>query len=294
MATLIVGWAATGGAAAAAPAFRSERITVEVQGAARPVGPDVILIPGLGSSPKVWATTVAAHPERRFHLVQVHGFAGTPVGGNAQGPVSAPVAEEVARYIREQGLKTPALIGHSMGGTIAIMTAARHPGQVGRLMVVDMIPFMGAMFGPPGTTPESVRPMADQIRTAMSAPPSTASKAQLKTMIDSMVRTENRRAEVLADSRASDQGVVARAFHELIVTDLRPELAGIKAPATVLYVRAAESPLNETQMDGVYRMSYAGLPGARLARVPDSAHFIMFDAAEHFQGEVRSFLSAPR
>src|SRR3546814_2115520 len=101
----------------------SSRISVVVQGS----GPDVVLIPGLTASRDMWQGTVAAMPGYRYHLVQVAGFAGTPAGGNASGKVVAPVAAEIARYIDEANLRTPALIGHSMGGTLAMMIAARHP-----------------------------------------------------------------------------------------------------------------------------------------------------------------------
>ena len=272
--------------------FTSDRIAVAVQGPARPVGPDVILVPGLSSSPKAWASTVAANPTRRFHLVQVKGFAGTAPGANAQGPVSGPVAEEVARYIEAAKLRRPALVGHSMGGTIALMTAARHPDRVGRVMVVDMVPFMGVLFGPPGATPASVRPIADQIRAGMTSAPSAAGEAQLKMMIDGMVRTEAMRPVALADSRASDRTTSANAFHELITTDLRPELARITAPTTVLYVRLPTAPVSAEQMDALYRTSFAGLQGVQLKRIPDSWHFIQWDAPERFNAELRAFLDA--
>lgn len=275
-------------AVASAPAFASERITVRVEGQ----GSDVVLIPGLSSSPTVWAETVGAHPGHRFHLVQLNGFAGAPARGNADGVVAAPAAEEIARYIREQGLQKPAVIGHSMGGTMAMMAAARHPDLVGKVLVVDMLPWIGVFFGPPGATVEQVRPVADQIRAGMSGPPSPQGEAMLTQTINGMIRTEGRRAGVLAESRASDRGVSARAYHELVTTDLRPELPKISAPVTVLYVQPGGSPLTEAQTDGLYRQAYAGLRGAQLKRIPDAAHFIMFDQPERFQAEVRSFLAA--
>ncbi len=45
--------------------FSSERISVKTQGA----GGDVILIPGLNSSPRVWAEMIAAVPGYRYHLL---------------------------------------------------------------------------------------------------------------------------------------------------------------------------------------------------------------------------------
>src|SRR5690606_40168966 len=153
--------------------FESGRFHVRVDGPEAPVG-DVILIPGLSSSPHVWDLLTNELTGRyRVHRIHVQGFAGAAAEDNAEGPVSAPVAEDIARYIREQGLDRPAVIGHSMGGTIGMMLAARHPDSVGRLMVVDMIPFVGAMFGEPGTnpTPESIAPMADMIYQGMANAP---------------------------------------------------------------------------------------------------------------------------
>ncbi len=116
--------------------FKSDRISVTTEGE----GSDVILIPGLNSSPRVWREMVRAVPGHRYHLVQVSGFAGQAKGGNTEGAVAAPVAEEIARYIAASGLKKPAVIGHSMGGTIGLMLAARHPDLPSKLMVVDMFP----------------------------------------------------------------------------------------------------------------------------------------------------------
>ena len=96
--------------------FESGRFHVRVDGPARPVG-DVILIPGLSSSPEVWdGLTEQLKGRYRVHRIHVQGFAGAPVEDNASGPVAAPVAEDLARYIAEQGLNKPAVIGHSMGG----------------------------------------------------------------------------------------------------------------------------------------------------------------------------------
>lgn len=273
-------------ASVAQPSFASDRIVVTTTGS----GPDVILVPGLSSSPKVWATTTAAVPGYRYHLVQVKGFAGVSAEANASGNVAAPVAEEIARYIRDKGLTRPAVIGHSMGGTMGLMLAARHPDAVSRLMVVDMMPFMGAMFGPPGTTPESVRPIAEQIRTGMSGPSSPQGEAMLTQAINGMVRTEAARPPILADSRASDRAASANSFYELITTDLTPELPRIAVPLRVLYVTPAGAPISDAQMDAFYKAAYAPVRQATLTRVPDSAHFIMVDQAARFQDEVRTFL----
>lgn len=272
--------------ALAQDAFSSNRISVSVEGR----GKDVILIPGLSSQPRVWKSTAAAVPGHRYHFVHVAGFAGKTADGNAEGVVAAPVADEIARYIKEAGLRKPAVIGHSMGGSIGMMLAARHPEAVGKLMIVDMLPFMGAMFGPPGATPEQVRPVADAMRDGMKNSPVEARRAQIEKTIAGMINTAAERPAVVEDSMVSDIDVSARAMHELIVTDLRPELANIAAPTTVLYVVPTGAPFTPEQIDAFYKASYANLKGATLTRIPDAAHFIMYDSPARFQAEVKAFL----
>ena len=269
-----------------APAFTSDRISVAVQG----TGPDVVLIPGLSSHPDVWAGTVAAVPGYRYHLVHVAGFAGKPAGANASGPVIEPVAEEIARYIRESRLERPALVGHSMGGTWAMLVASRHPELASRVMVVDMLPFLGAMFGGPNATPETLRPIAEQMRQGMASAPAAARRQQIEPMIATMVRTESLRRGVVEQSLASDQAVSAQAFSEIIVNDYRPELRNIRVPMTVLWVLPPQAPFGPEQMEQYYRASYANAPQAVLRRIPDSYHFIMYDQPEVFQRELRAFL----
>lgn len=272
--------------AAPAPGFQSDRISVVTRGQ----GSDVILIPGMGSHRDVWATTADALDDtHRVHIVQVNGFAGFPAAGNAEGTVSAPVAEEIARYIAENNLQRPAVIGHSMGGTIGLMLAARHPDSVGKLMVVDMFPFMGAMFG--GQTSDAVRPVADGIRSQMLAAPPGSTGGMIEQMIANMTNTEGVRPELVRQARESDRTTIANSFHELIVTDLRPELANITAPTTVLYVIPPNAPISREQYIGYMEMSYATLPNKRIVLIEDSYHFIMIDAFDRFMQEVNGFLA---
>ena len=279
------------GAAALSPAyaaqFSSERITVNAEG----TGKDVILIPGMGSSPRVWRELVKALPGYRYHLVQVKGFAGVAPGANTEGRVAAPVAEEIARYIAVGKLERPAVIGHSMGGTMGLMLAGRHPGAVSKVMVVDMMPFLGAMFGPPGTTAESVKPAADGMLAQLRKIDPAARLARTTATINGMVDNAAMRPAALEDSLKSDPDVTARSLHELIITDLRPELAKISVPATVLYVTPKGTGMTDEQLDAGYKAAYAPLSGVTLKRIPASAHFIMWDQSERFQAEVKSFLA---
>ena len=265
--------------------FVSDRISVETRGN----GQDIILIPGLTGDRESWAEVADVLDNRyRVHLVQVNGFAGVPAGANADGTVSAPVAEEIARYIREANLQRPAVIGHSMGGTIGMMIAARHPDRVGRLMVVDMMPFMGEMFGPAGATPEGIRKIADQTRSTLLTRP--LDQGMFGQMFPTMTVRSELQPGLMSDLRASDPRTTVNAFHELLVTYLRPELPRITVPVSVLYVVPPNVPVSAEQFDASMKTLYANLPNARLVRIDNSRHFIHWDQPKRFIEEVDALM----
>lgn len=271
------------------PPFTSERITVTATG----TGPDVVLLSGLGGHPEIWSAMTAAIPGRRYHIVEVAGLSGRPAGANASGAVLEPVAGEIARYIREARLERPALIGHSMGGSLAMMVAARNPELASRVMVIDMIPFVGAMFGTPESTAESIREVAEPMRQRLAALTADERREQAEETVANLVRTPERRPRIIAHSLASDTRVSDQAFYDLVVTDLRPELRNIRVPVTVLWVEPPELPFGPEQLAENFRTAYANLPQAAVIRqIPDSYHFIMLDQPAAFEREVRSFLEA--
>lgn len=257
----------------AAVAFSSQRMTVHVRG----TGPDVILIPGLTNGRALWTGTVGAVPGYRYHLVQVAGFAGDPARGNANGRVVSSLAEEIARYIVDAKLQAPAIVGHSMGGIVAMMVAARYPARVGKVMAVDILPQPAGGFGFAGL---DVGPLADALFGSLMSSPGG------RRTLDNMIARFG--GSGIANSR-SDSTVVAHATRELASTNLGPELPKIRAPLTVVYA-VPSTPLDAVAVDRLYRSGYASAKGARLRRVPGATHMIMYSQPQRFYAEVREFL----
>lgn len=249
-------------------------------------GSPVILIPGLASPRAVWdGVAPELAKSHRVYLVQVNGFGGDAAGDNDKPGLLDAITADLAGYIAAHKIERPAIVGHSMGGMLAMMLATRHPESVGRVMVVDALPFFSLIFGPTATV-EGARPFAEQARartlaTPPAAPVTTDPGGIWSNRVDGRIRVANWAAK--ADPRVSGQ-----AIYEMMTTDWRPELAKLRArPFTILYATGAGP-----QATAIFEGAYAG-SSATLVPVAESWHFIMLDQSAAFAAALNSFLLAP-
>ena len=170
--------------AAAETTFRD--IKVEVVGNGVPV----LMVPGLNSNADTWRDTCQAlQPQVQCHMVSLPGFAGRPaVEGDA---FLVPMRDRLLAYIADRKLERPAVMGHSLGGVLALQMALAQPQAVGKLVIVDSLPYLGAAQNPAATV-DSVRPMAEQMRAAMLAQPEATYLAQAEASAKGMVRDPSR------------------------------------------------------------------------------------------------------
>lgn len=283
---LIAGAPAPGSGPAAAETFRSDRITVETMG----TGPDVILIPGLASTPEVWRPTARRLKDRyRVHLIGLRGFGEAEAGANARGSVAAPVAAEIARYIAEQRLERPAVVGHSMGGQIALRLAALTPDRIGRLMVVDSSPFFPALVSP-GATTGDVEPLAQLTYQALRLLGDDA----LRQQGDFLSQQLGGASDILFGAlgwQGGDRRVLAQALYEAMTADLRHRLPLITAPVTVVYGLNGSEAGSRAQIERAFRDGYGGLPRPPVyAPVEGARHMVMIDQPDRFQRALERFL----
>lgn len=256
-----------------------ERFSDEIVGS----GPDLVLIPGLNSSRAVFKATAEQLKSRyRLHVIEVAGFAGEPARANASGPVLKPTAEAIDAYLVAQHLTPATLIGHSMGGTMALYLAEQHPDHYKKVMLVDALPFYGIMLGGPQATAEALQPMADAIRKA------PAAMGMNEQMIAMMATAPADRATIAAWGKDSDPTVSKNAMADDIVLDLRPDMAKITAAMTLIY--PDYQPLGRSGVDVLYTSQYAPLKALKLVPVANSVHFVMFDQPAAFAAAVDDFL----
>jgi len=98
----------------------------------------VLLLHGLLGSSRNWQTIAAKLGDRcRVLVADLRNHGESPWDEDASYPA---MAEDVARLIREQAPEGVSLIGHSMGGKVAMALALTQPALLHKILVLDMAP----------------------------------------------------------------------------------------------------------------------------------------------------------
>jgi pimeloyl-ACP methyl ester carboxylesterase len=251
-------------------------------------GPDLVFIPGLASSRDTWkATAERLKAHYRLHLIQVAGFAGEPARANGQGPVVVPTAEAIDAYLVEQHLAPAIVIGHSLGGTITLYLAEHHPADLKKALIVDSLPFYSTLMFGPNATVAQVQPVADAIRSGKSK----MTDAQRAQMMASMATAPADKAMIEGWSKASDPSTVPNALADDMTLDLRPGLAAITTPITLVYPDYAPLGAPKGTSDAMYHATYAAMKTMTYAPVSNSLHFVMLDQPAQFNAALDAFLA---
>lgn len=263
-------------------------------------GAPMILIPGLSSSGETWNNTVAHFQDRyTCYVLTLAGFAGQPP---IQSPLLSTVRDDLAAYIEQQHLRKPVIVGHSLGGNIAMDLAARHPELVGPVVIVDSLPFYaGAWFNV--KTIEEAQPLIANMKRYLDA----RTQEQYEQGVRSgaftryMATSASDQQTLIQWGLASDPKTASGAMVELVSEDLRPELANIKSPTLVLGTwKGLHDQLEQNgvviKKEGIvetFQKQYANLPQLHFALADPARHFIMWDDPKWFFQQLDTFLTNP-
>ena len=251
-------------------------------------GPDVLMIPGLASSGVVWDATVkqlcTAH---RCHVFTLAGFAGVPA---QPGPLLDNVDAALAAYIEQQHLRAPVVVGHSLGGFVALRLAIAHPADVGKLVIVDALPALGAVRFD-SATPQQLHDFAPTMRAQLTAQDAAAYATEQARQIATLVTAPADVTRVQAWGRASDRATVIDAMTDMIGLDLRPQLSAIHAPTLVMGSGIGyKGVATQEETRAVYERQYRTLAGVQIAMSPAGRHFIMLDDPAWFETTLEAFV----
>lgn len=254
--------------------------------------PTLLLIHGLGSYMPVWQRNVDALAERhRVVAIDLPGY-GKSDKRNFDYSMKF-YARVVDRVIDTLALKDVVLVGHSMGGQIAITHALRYPGKARALVLVAPAGFERFGSGEGPWLAEAVD------KDYVAKTPAEAVYANVAVNFWSMPKE----ARFMVDDRLKVIGgpdfdayayAVARSVYAMVHEPVIDRLGEIKVPTLVLF-GADDGLIPNPVLHGgstraIAEAGTARIPRARLVLVPRAGHMVQFERPAEFDAAVLDFL----
>jgi len=254
-------------------------------------GKPIILIPGLSCSGDVWNQTVDSLKNNyQCHILTLAGFSN-------QKPISIDkgylpiIQKNISEYIENEMEEKPTLIGHSLGGFLALSIASSKPSLLKSIVVVDSYPFLSLIFNP-NATANSVIPQAKQMKDNIISIADSLYINQQRLMLKTMITDSLNVEEALKWSLESDRKTTAQAMYEIMCTDLRDGLNKIKVPICVFGSWYGYKDYGVTK-ESVYsnlKNQYSEVEYCKFKVADKAKHFIMLDEPIWFITELKIFL----
>lgn len=296
---LIVLFIAIAAALNSAQVWAHNHFTVKTVGNSQSGNEDIILIPGLMSNGEVWQSTLDKFKDKhRVHVVSITGFA------DNQKPTKfsmTALLNELIDFITEENRKSEVssdvinksiLIGHSLGGFLAMSIALEKPELISKVVSVDGLPYIGPIFtGTNQTTPASLSNQAERILLMHKSMTQAQLAEQTKRGIYIHATQAMHQKHIIDMAERSDPVTVGKAMHYLMSNDLRPSLAKIKADLLILGASGGFNDNSRKQgVEQLYKGQVANLPNAVVKMNTTSRHFIMYDDPKWLNNQITAFI----
>lgn len=227
------------------------------------------LVHGFGTSRALWRRVLAGLPGGAL-TPELPGFGDNAAAGRP-GQTTADMAASLALTLRAAGEGPYRLAGHSMGGKVALLLAARHPDLVAELLLV-------------APSPPSPEPMSGEDRATLRA--AHGDRAALERQYRSITRAplpQEDFAALVRDGLRADAGAWTAWTDVGSREDVRAHLGDLRAPVTVLY--SEDDPA--ITPDTIRGQVLGALPQARALAIRGSGHLIPLERPQ----DVRALLT---
>jgi pimeloyl-ACP methyl ester carboxylesterase len=261
--------------------------------------PAIVFVPGLACGSWVWSGAVTRFASKHaVYVVTLAGFDGLPAPAT---PTLDAADASLLSLLTSEKLDRPIIVGHSMGGHLALRFGTEHSNLVRGIVSVDGTPVFPTLAQ--ATADERAKFGKDFAARIDEQTPAEYQAAQGQ-FIASMVTADSDAKIVVAQTAKSDQKAVAAYADELYAADLRPQLPKLTAPTLELapvptvpppYEGPQAATTSMADRETGYHAFYAGLfPGApnlTIEMVPNSKHFIMIDQPQALYDDIAAFVT---
>jgi pimeloyl-ACP methyl ester carboxylesterase len=185
----------------------------------------------------------------------------------------AALADDVRWLCEQLDVQKPIVIGHSMGGLIALVLAARYPDLPAAIVTLDSLIVPTA----------EVREMVPALVAALHGPAFCEVQRQfVSEMLFLPTDDAARKARILDTMSSAPQHVMASAFEHLCTCDTVAATAACKVPFLALYATAVVSDLAQLR---------ALCPHVITGQTVGAGHFHQLEAPEQINAMIERFLA---
>jgi N-formylmaleamate deformylase len=232
------------------------------------------------------------HFKKNFecYTITLPGFAGQPPIKTDS--VLNAVTQQLALYIRQNKLHKPIIVGHSLGGWLALDFAAKYPDLAGDIVCISSAPFMPALSMGAKISLDSTRKIGALIKKGIIAQTPEQVRTTQKYYLATMIRDTAKIALVAEMAIRSDPKTQGEVMYELFSSDIRSLMGNIKSRILVLGDWSAYKEYGATResVHESYKEQFKLARQVTIAMNDDSRHFIMFDEPEWFYSKADDFL----
>jgi pimeloyl-[acyl-carrier protein] methyl ester esterase len=237
-------------------------------------GPTIVIVPGLGSGVDHWLPVARRLSHgHRVVLMDLPGRGATPMPDSLTLESAALALDAV--LAEESGPVT--LVGHSLGGLVAVQEALVRPERVRALVLIET----------------ALRPQgSDAERAAMARRLDTDYAGLVRDAYESFGR-DSAQGRMLADQVAALPMASIKPWIQLALTiDVSVRMSHLRKP--LLAVLSDRSwPSDETWEHAAAELGYGSAPDVEPVRVNGAGHFVMLDQPERIASLIERFAEQP-
>lgn len=224
---------------------------------------NLVFIHGWGATAKIFGIVFYyLKDEFNIHYFDLPGFGNAPI---EKVMTLKDYAEFVYKFLKENNIKEPIIIGHSFGGAITVKLALLHPESISKLILVS-----ASAIRRPRHKIMLIKKIADFIKPFLSE--------KSRNIILKILRLDK------TDYAQIDSPKLKETFKNVINEDLSPYLQNIKIPTLVIWgEKDTITPLKEGEL--ISKL----IPGAKLSVIKNAGHFRFLEKPEEFTKLIKEF-----
>ncbi|WP_017430396.1 alpha/beta fold hydrolase [Vreelandella jeotgali] len=240
----------------------------------------LVIIHGLLGSGDNWRSHIRAwHSQRRVVAVDLRNHGRSP---HAEGMSYTAMSRDVLALLDRLGIQRAHLLGHSMGGKIAMTLARREPQRVASLVVADIAPVAY------GHGHDAIFAAMREIQLGH-----PTNRREADALLARHIESRAVRLFLATNLQRGDGELTLRVGLEQIITGypevMTPPGGDVPFDGPAMVLRGADSDYIE---DAMLPALYEVLPRARVVTLKQAGHWLHADQPEAFRQAVETFLAA--